>query len=296
MSAEKENSLEGDHQNDPGRCLFGGGALGVIAGGGEVPRYLLQSCDKKDIRTFLVALDGQADTALTDGREHITAPLGAAGYIIKTLQNRDIRDLVLIGAVRRPSFTELKPDIKTAGLLTKIGLSLLGDDGLLKAIRKELEHEGFRLHGVHEIAPDLLAQEGVIGRYKPSGTDRDDIAKGFEAARQLGYLDIGQSVIVQNGIILGVEAAEGTDALIKRSGGLKRKGGGGVLVKRCKPQQDKDLDLPTIGPNTVRECAAAGLAGIAVHAGQSLVFDIEEIKKQADKHRIFVTAVDPEKL
>lgn len=136
----------------------------------------------------------------------------------------------------------------------------------------------------------------MIGRYKPSRTDKDDITKAFTIARELGRLDIGQAVIVQQGLVLGVEAAEGTDELIRRCALLKRKGGGGVLVKSCKPQQDRDLDLPTIRPDTVRECAAAGLAGIAVHAEQSLVFNADEIKKQADKHRLFVTVIDPEKL
>lgn len=295
MSAAKENSLD----NKPSKKTTDTPAIkkiGIIAGGGELPHYLLQSCDQNGRDSFVIAIEGQADLTLMNDREHMVAPLGAAGRMIEALKNKDIRDIVLIGSVKRPSLTEIKPDMKTAAFLAKIGLSLFGDDGVLKAIRKELENEGFRIHGIHEIAPDLLAQEGIIGRYKPSKADKDDIAKAFIIARELGRLDIGQAVIVQHGLVLGVEAVEGTDELIRRCGGLKRKGGGGVLVKSCKPQQDRALDLPTIGPYTVRECAAAGLAGIAVHAGQSLVFDAEEIIKQADKHHIFVTAVNPEKL
>ena len=111
-------------------------------------------------------------------------------------------------------------------------------------------------------------------------------------SQALGRLDIGQSAIVEDGIVLGLEAAEGTDKLIKRCKSYKKKPKGGVLVKTCKPQQDKDLDLPTIGPDTVELCAEAGLNGIALHAHHSLLLDIEKVKDLANKHKLFVSGIE----
>ena len=177
----------------------------------------------------------------------------------------------------------------------KLGLKALGDSDYLGAVRKMIEDEGFTLHGVHKFADNLLAPEGVIGQREPSKGDWADIVRGLEISQALGNLDIGQSIIVQEGFVLGVEAAEGTDELIRRCKHLKRKGRGGVLVKTCKPQQDTDLDLPTIGPNTVKLAAESELTGIVVHTGRSLIIDQEEVAKIADQHKIFVIGVDPEK-
>ena len=212
---------------------------------------------------------------------------------MKTLKSHGIFDLVMIGSIRRPSFAELVPDFKTIEFFTKIGIKAIGDNDFLTALRKFLEAEGFRLHGIHKFADDLLAAEGVIGKYQPAQEDWVDINHGLEISSQLGAYDIGQAVVVQEGFVLGVEAVEGTDELIRRCKPLKRKGRGGVLVKTCKPQQDKDLDLPTIGPQTVKLAAEAGLAGIAVYAGETLVIDPEEVAEIADRHKMFVVGLNP---
>ncbi len=265
--------------------------LGVIAGGGSLPERLLQVCDDKKLDIFVVGFEGQTDPLVIKDRNHIWSRLGAAGQIIKTLKAHNIQDLVLIGSIRRPSLAELRPDLKTAEFFARIGMRALGDDGLLAALRKELERDGFHIHGVHEFAHDLLTGEGVMGKVKPGKAHMIDIERGVEVSQTLGKLDVGQSVIVQQGIVIGVEAIEGTDELIERSKHLRRKGEGGVLVKTCKPQQDRDFDLPTIGPQTVRLAVQAGLSGIAVHAGHSIVIDPAEVVKLANKHKIFVTGI-----
>jgi DUF1009 family protein len=262
--------------------------LGILAGGGELPFVLLEACKAQGIEPFIVAFKGQANETLTDGHQHLWTRLGALNTIFKTLKSHDIFDLVLIGSIRRPSMAEIRPDLKATKFLAKAGVKALGDDGMLKALRDLFMEEGFTLHGMHQFAQQLLSPEGPVGRYKPSKDDWEDIERGIEVLNGMSDLDVGQAVIVQEGLVLGVEAVEGTDGLIERCKPLKRKGRGGVLVKLCKVGQDRNLDLPTIGPKTIEMAAACGLNGIIIHAGQSLLLDKEQVAKIADQHKIFV--------
>lgn len=266
--------------------------LGIVAGGGSLPGILADACEQQGITPFMVGIEEQVDPQILSGRDHVIFRLGLAGKMIASLKEHKAWDLVLIGAIKRPSLSSLRPDLKTAAFFARLGLKALGDNDMLAAVREELEGEGFTIHGVHEFVQELLAPEGVIGRHKPSKQDEIDIDRGFKVSQMIGRLDIGQSAIVENGIVLGVEAAEGTDGLIRRCAALKKKDKGGVLIKSCKPQQDKDLDLPTIGPETVRACAESGLHGIAVHARQTLITDIDSVRTLADEHKVFVTGVE----
>lgn len=271
--------------------------LGVIAGGGNVPALLLQACDAAGQDVFLIGFEGQTDPAITQGRQFMMTRLGAAGQIVNTLHSHEIKDLVFIGSIRRPSLSELKPDMRAARFFARVGMRAIGDDNLLKAIRYELEQEGFNIHGVHEFAENLLALAGQIGRYGPKKSDWPDITHGFRVARELGRLDIGQSVVIQDGLILGLEAIEGTDELIRRCAGYRRHGHRGpLLIKACKPQQDHDLDLPTVGPETVRICAESGVSGIVIQAGKSLLIAPQDVAALADRHKIFVVGIDPEEV
>jgi DUF1009 family protein len=193
--------------------------------------------------------------------------------------------------VRRPPIAELAPDLKGAAFLARIAGRALGDDGLLSAVVAEIEREGFRVVGADAIISDLLAPRGVLGRHQPDADAKGDIARGMDAARALGAADIGQAVVVQQGIVLGVEAAEGTDALIARCAALRLNGPGGVLVKTKKPQQERRADLPTIGVTTVLNAKAAGLRGIAVEAGHTLVIGLKDVIAAADAAGLFVVGV-----
>lgn len=269
--------------------------LGIIAGGGNIPKKLVRSCEEQGIEPFIVALEGNADADLVEGYNHVWSRLGAAGAILKTLRAHEIEDLVLIGSIKRPTVGEIKPDLKTAGFFAKVGLSVLGDNDILVAVRKSLEKEGFRVHGVHKFARDLLAPEGVIGKNSPTKADWVDIEHGIKISQEIGRLDIGQAVVVQEGLILGVEGIEGTDELIQRCGALMRKGRKAILVKTCKPQQDMDLDLPTIGVDTIERAAHAGMGGVVIHAGRSLLYDRAGVEEIANKNKLFVVSVDPSK-
>lgn len=263
--------------------------LGIIAGGGAAPRYLIEACQKLGRPFYLVCLEGQADDGLGEGLPHTWLPLGAAVKLKTLAEAEQIKEIVMIGRVRRPSLLEIKPDWLALKVLTKIGMNMLGDDALLRAIGNAMETEaGVRVIGVQDVFKDLLTPEGQLGKVAPDEDAQKDIVRGVDVAKALGQLDVGQAVIVQQGMVLGVEAIEGTDALIARAAGLKREGMGGVLIKIAKPQQDNRYDLPTIGPDTIAAMAKAGLRGVALEAGRSLLIEREKTIAAADAASIFI--------
>ncbi|MCB1782884.1 MAG: UDP-2,3-diacylglucosamine diphosphatase LpxI [Alphaproteobacteria bacterium] len=263
--------------------------LGIIAGSGELPEILAKTCTENGTEIFVIGLDGQTDKSFLNKYPHKTVGIGHAGKIIGTLKQNDIVDLVMIGAVTRPGWHQIRPDLKGLEILSRIGFKALGDDNLLCALRKELEREGFKLHGLQEYVSDILTPEGILGKIKPTNEDWNDIRQGFELSQALGAIDVGQSVIVQQGLILGVEAIEGTDALIKRCADLQKPGRGAILVKSCKPQQDNALDLPTIGPKTIEALHKSKMSGIAIQAGKSFIVTQDKAVKLSDKYNLFLT-------
>ena len=268
--------------------------LGIIAGGGTLPRSLIEHCRKTGRDFFVIAVEGNADPALfTENVPHMWIRIGQAGSGFKRFRDEKVEEVVMIGTIRRPSFKELIPDMRTTAFFAKIGAKALGDDGILRALIKEIESENMRVVGIHEVMSNILVKSGVLGKVKPGKDDLIDIRRGVQTAFELGKLDIGQSVVVQQGLVLGVEAIEGTDELIKRCGGYKRKGSGGVLVKLRKPRQDMRIDLPTIGARTVENAKASGLNGLAVHAGNTLIVDEAEVIKAADRAGLFVIGIEP---
>lgn len=268
--------------------------LGIIAGGGEFPGLVIAACRAQDRDFHVLALRGHADPLVIGDAPADWIRLGEAGTGFKRLHQVGVTEVVMIGPVRRPTLKELAPDFRTTKFFAKVGLKALGDDGLLRAVAREFEEEGFRLIGVDDVLQDCLAPCGVVGKIQPDDQARADMERGFQVAKGLGQLDVGQSVVVQQGIVLGVEAIEGTDRLLRRCGELRRDGVGGVLVKVCKPGQDRRLDLPTIGVNTIDEAAAAGLRGIAVEADKTLVLGIDRLRQRADQHGLFLIGLrDP---
>lgn len=264
--------------------------LGIIAGGGSIPKMLIEKCIAQDVDFVVMAIEGNADKNLLKG---IKLPckwirIGQAGSGFKFFKDEKVDDVVMIGTIKRPSIFDIVPDLRTTAFFAKVGAKALGDDGLLRAVVDEIEKDGMKVKGIHEVMPDLLIKEGVLTKKKPTKEHLIDIKRGVEAAFELGKLDIGQAVIVQHGLVLGVEGIEGTDELIRRCKDYRRKGGGGVLVKLRKPQQDMRIDLPTIGPRSVERAHESGLEGIVVHAGNGLIVDEKETIALADKYKMFI--------
>jgi len=270
-------------------------SLGIIAGGGVLPGRVAAAAMAAGRRVFLVGLDGFADRAVLEAYPHELVRIGAAGRILQLLRAHDCSEVVLIGPVRRPSLLDLRPDVEGARILARIGrAAFAGDDGLLAAVIRVLGEEGFRVMGAHEVLAEAAAPAGVLSRAVPDAQAMADIGRGAEVARALGAADVGQGCVVQQGIVLAVEAAEGTDAMLHRCAVLARTGPGGVLVKLVKPGQERRADLPTIGPETVRAARQAGLRGIAFEAGGTILANRAATVAAADAAGLFLLGLDPD--
>ena len=271
--------------------------LGILAGGGRLPGQVAAAARAAGRGVFMVGLEGFADPAVLAPWPHQVIRIGAAGRIIAALRAHGCRDLVLIGPVRRPSLLDLRPDAEGTRLLARIGrAAFAGDDGLLAAVVKVLGDEGFRVLGPDEILNQALGPAGLLSRAAPDAVAMADIRRGIEIARALGAIDVGQGCVVQQGIVLAVEAAEGTDAMLSRCAALARPGPGGVLVKLVKPGQDRRADLPTIGPETLRGAAGAGLRGVAFEAGGTILAERDAAIAAADAGGLFLLGLGPDDL
>lgn len=272
-------------------------SLGILAGGGALPGRVAAAATAAGRPVFLVGLEGFADPAVLAPWPHRVIRMGAVGSIFNALRGQGCQDLVLIGTVRRPSLLDLRPDAEGSRMFLRIGrAAFAGDDGLLAAVIKVLGEEGFRVLGAHEILREALAPSGVLGRITPDALAMSDIARGVAVVRALGGVDVGQGCVVQQGLVLAVEAVEGTDAMLARCADLVRPGPAGVLVKLVKPGQERRADLPTLGVRTVRGAAAAGLQGIAFEAGGTLLADRDAAIAAADAAGIFLLGLDPDSL
>ena len=276
------------------------GPLAVICGGGALPFAVADAVGKRGRRVVLFAIRGWADPQRVAAYPHHWASFGQFGWFCRVAQREGCRDVVLIGSVVRPAIWKIRPDFKTLRLLPRIvGLLRGGDNRLLMGVAVIFEEHGFRLVGAHEIAPDILMPEGLLGRERPTAGDQADIATALALLEATSPFDVGQAVVVADTRVLAIEAAEGTDRMLARIAEL-RQGGRiadarrGVLVKAAKRGQDRRVDLPSIGPRTVEGAARAGLAGIAVVSGSTIIAEAGLTGAAADRERLFVIGVRDE--
>ncbi|MFZ4606605.1 MAG: UDP-2,3-diacylglucosamine diphosphatase [Caulobacter sp.] len=272
--------------------------LGIIAGGGGLPAEIAERCRRTGRAYFVVRLRGFADDG-TLGHPSADIGLGELGKVFKTLRKERCEAVCLVGTVARPDFGKLKPDMRgMAALPTIITAARKGDDALLRAVLDEFSKEGFLIEGAHEAAESMTLPLGRLGAIAPDERHSEDIQRALIAARAIGRLDIGQGAVVCDGLVLAVEAQEGTDAMLRRVRELPEAIRGvpgatrGVLAKAPKPIQHADVDMPTIGVATVRGVAQAGLAGIVGEAGRLLIVDREETLAMADDLGLFILGVE----
>jgi DUF1009 family protein len=275
-------------------------ALGLIAGGGELPRAVAEAARSAGRSVFVVPLVGSVNGDWVKDFPHEFLSPGEPGRIIKALKGAGAADVLLAGRVDRPKFNEMKLDAKGVMLLPKaIAAAKKGDDALLRFIVGICEDAGLNAVSVAEAAPALVADEGVLGAVLPSDEHRGDIERAFKIVHALGALDVGQAAVVCEGLALSVEAAEGTDAMLTRIATLRESLRGtagrnrGVLVKALKPTQDAKTDMPVVGVETVKNAAAVHLAGIALEAGAALILDKQVVAAEADRLGLFVIGVKP---
>ena len=266
--------------------------LGIIAGKGSLPAQIIEVCKNNNRPFFVIAFEETTEPEITSS-PHAVVRIGAVGEALKHLRNAGVQEIVMAGGIKRPSLSSLKPDAAGASLLKKLGKAFFsGDDALLKAITSFFEEEKFTVVGVESILGNILAGDGVFSKISPDEQSRADIMVGMSAAKNLGALDIGQAVIIENGVVLGTESSTGTDAMIISCGQLRKSAQkSGVLVKAKKPNQEEKVDLPSIGVQTIENLYAAGFAGVAVEAYGSLLIDKTQLIKKADEYGLFVVGV-----
>ena len=272
--------------------------IGLVAGGGGLPFAVAESLAARGIEPIFFALKGICDPEKVSRFRHHWISVGQIGKVVRLLRNENCRDLVFIGTLVRPALSEIRLDWGTVRAMKHILAAFRGgDDHLLSGVGRILERDGFRMVGVKDVAPDLLMPAGCLTRTAPDSSATADIAKGQDVLRALGPFDIGQAVVVIDGHVVGVEGIEGTDALLVRiaqlraEGRIRTKPGRGVLVKTPKSGQDLRYDLPTLGPRTIENAAAAGLAGVAVAAGNTLVAEPQALVNAADASGLFVVGL-----
>jgi DUF1009 family protein len=272
--------------------------IGLIAAGGVMPFAVADALVARGGNPVLFALKGACDPVAVVRFRHHWISVGQIGRAIKLFRAENCRDLVFIGSIVRPALSEIRLDWGTLRVIARLWAAFRGgDDHLLSGIGRILEQDGFRMVGIKEVAPDLLVPEGCLTRKAGDDAAAADIARGREVLRALSPFDIGQAAVVIDGHVVAVEDIEGTDGLLARvarlrqQGRIRAKAGRGVLVKAPKSGQDLRFDLPTVGPRTIEGAAAAGLAGIAVVAGNTIVVEPQALIAAADAAGLFVTGL-----
>jgi UDP-2,3-diacylglucosamine hydrolase len=267
--------------------------IGLIAGAGDLPHAVITDAKEQGYEIYVAALRGFSEP------EDFSAASDAFNFVefrklIKRFKQENCTHVTLAGNVARPDFSTLKPNLRDLPLLAQaVKAATKGDDGLLKFVVSLFENEGFEILAPQDICKSNLMMLGALGENKPQKQHQADIEKAMSIAALMGQSDIGQGAVVNKGLVLAVEAQEGTDMMLERVAGLPDDIRGGVLAKCLKPGQEDRVDLPTIGLTTIKLTVKAELSGIALVAGQAFVMDRAEVIKLADKHGIFIYGVEP---
>lgn len=274
--------------------------LGILAGGGSLPREIAEAVAAGGGRVHIVTIGGETDRDLSD------LPMTEVGWaqvggMLRALRKAGAEEMVIVGSVRRPDLSRIRPDLGFLTNLPQIARIVTsgGDDSVLSRVVRFFEDKGFKVVSPVDVAPGLLVKEGPLGAHQADVNELADIARGFDVVRALGRFDVGQAVVIADGRLEAIEGAENTDAMLARLAGQRRQADGragarrGVLVKRPKPRQEMRVDIPAIGPGTVTGAVAAGLRGIAVLAGGAIALERRDLVRSADAAGVFVTgAVD----
>ena len=263
--------------------------IALIAGQGALPRLLIRHFQTTRRPFCVLGFGGETDPETLEGIPHACLSLGQIGQALDYFRSQKVVQIVMAGKINRPSLTNLKVDWKVSvWMALLIRQAPQGEDGLLRFLTDQLEKEGFQVISPQSLLDHLCIAEGPITRLQPSPEALEDIRQGFHILNQLSPLDIGQAIVVQQGCVLGIEAAEGTDLLIQRCQTLQKSGPAATLIKAPKKTQDMRLDPPVIGLQTLKEVARAGFQGVAVASGRTLMLDQEAVIAYADAASLFV--------
>lgn len=282
----------------PAKAIDAKARTAIIAGNGLLPIVVAEALEKSGNSPFIVCLKGEADESLKRF-EHDSISVVEFSRLIRILKQAGAKNVILAGGVtQRPLLSDVRLDWTTLCALPRLFRALgRGDDALLRAFIGVLESHGFNMVGAHQIAPDILAPAAtVLTATKPSKIELENIRLAHQAAFMLGKLDVGQGAVAVGGRVVALEGVEGTDNMLLRVQQMRAERRmpqtGGVLVKCAKPIQDERADLPTVGIDTVTNIAAAGLAGIALEAGRTVMLSYRDMIDAADAQGLFIVTID----
>ena len=266
--------------------------LGIIAGEGLLPSEIASLHQKLGRKVFIAALEGEADIFPITSYLYKQFPIGSVGALLEYFVENNVKEIIIIGGMKRPDLKSIKVDIVGSLLIAKIlKEKFLGDDTVLKIISNFIESKGFKVISPKKLLELSNYDEFYKTNSTPSKQDKIDIELGIKTLKALSALDIGQSVIASDGYVLGIEAAEGTDNLIRRCELLRKNDKGGVLVKIAKSSQDMRLDLPTIGPDTIFCLAKHGYNGLAVEKSGIIIIKPKEVISLLNKSDLFISYI-----
>lgn len=263
--------------------------IGLIAGGGQFPILFSKAASAKGYRVYAVAFIKETDRLLSEYVESVEwIHLGQLKRLLKFFSRNHVQEAVMLGSINKTRiFTDVKPDLKVISIIA--GMRNTHDNDLLTTVADILEKEGVSIRSSTFLLPELVAPEGCWTKRKPDKSETADIRLGWQMAKAIGQLDIGQCVVLKGGSVLAVEAIDGTDATISRGGMLGK--GGAVVVKVCKPMQDKRFDMPSVGALTIKTMARYQLSTLAIEAGNAVVFDKDEMIDIANRNGISIVAL-----
>lgn len=265
-------------------------SIGIIAGSGQFPFLVARGARARGLKVFICGFENNADPALAgEADAFVMLNLGKLGGLIKFFKKNKVRHLCMAGAVSKPRALDIRPDFRATLLMMKLSRNK-GDDAILRAVTEALESEGMTVLPPDRLVPGLRGNpSGVLSKRQPNREEWADLLFGWKVVKAVGGLDIGQAVAVRSGIVVAVEAIEGTDSMLRRAGDLG--GAGCSLIKAAKPGQEDRVDLPSLGDKTLKLMAENQFSALAFEADKTLFFDFAGAMDIADAAGITVVGV-----
>lgn len=267
--------------------------LGIIAGNGYLPYEIAELYQKAGGNCYIATISDDVDLCLYELAQIKRFSIGYAGAILDYFKQNNVCNIIMVGGIQRPNFNALKMDLVGSALVAKIlKQKFLGDDNVLKIISAYIENKGFNVISPQDVL-QIAAEYGsdIFTKICPSPQDVIDIELGKKVITSLGHIDVGQSVIVADGYVLGIEAAEGTDNLIKRCAVLRKKTKGGVLIKMSKSSQDMRLDIPVVGPTTATILSQHGFNGLAIENKGVIIVQKNQALNLFNEYQLFLKMI-----
>ena len=266
--------------------------IGIISGNGQLPLSIGLNLISKNYKIIFFGIKNFANPILYKNYDYVEITISSFSDILSKLKEKQIDKIIMVGKISRPTLKDIKFDLNTASLIKEYFLESKGDDQLLKSISNFFLKKGYPLFDWKNTASDLFASEDNLTKIKPDKIAKKNLIKGLNIFKLLGQTDIGQSLIIQNQLILGFECIEGTDQLIKRCFDYKKTGDKGVLLKLSKYNQHNSLDLPTIGINTVKNLKKYQYDGLFIEKNQCIIMDRSEVVKFCNENKLFLSTIN----